>query len=87
MFTLTKFRAIIPATVTRESNSNSHVTTCLGYLGRHDISINDPISVAPPKVAEASTVVTGAQRKFFMLLLLLVVSLTIITNVNDPLPG
>ncbi len=28
--------------------------TYLGYLGQHEINRNDPISVAPPKVAKAS---------------------------------
>ncbi len=30
--------------------------TCLGYLGRSNINRNDPICVASPKVAKASTI-------------------------------
>jgi len=33
----------------------SHYCTCLGHLGWGDKNRNDPICVAPPKVAKASS--------------------------------
>ncbi len=44
---------------------NSHYCTCLGrlgWLGQHNKNRNDPISVVPPKVVKASTIVTVACR-------------------------
>jgi hypothetical protein len=34
---------------------DSHYCTCLGQLGQRGINRHDPICVAPPKVAKAST--------------------------------
>ncbi len=48
-FPLAKFGTILPVTVKRNC-------TCLGQLWRCDKNRNDPISVMPPKVAEASTI-------------------------------
>ena len=39
---------------------DSYYCTCLGHLGQPDANRNDPISVALPKVAKASRVVTVA---------------------------
>ncbi len=44
----------------RLTTHDSHYHTCIGHLGQHDKIRNDPISVAPPKVAKASTIVTVA---------------------------
>ncbi len=46
------FKAIMPATATHESDH----CTCLGPLGWPDPNRNDPICVALPKVAKATTV-------------------------------
>jgi hypothetical protein len=51
------FTVISLATATCDSHIESlgqSLLTCIGHLGQHDININDPISVVPPKVAKAS---------------------------------
>jgi len=79
MFPLVKVSAITPVTATCYSNTWQSLLTCLGHLGQRNINRNDPIGVAPPKVAKASTI------KWCCLSLLPMVSLTNVTNVNDPL--
>ncbi len=54
VFTLARVSTIMPAPAT----CDSHYCTCFGHLGQPDTNRNYPISVAPPKVAKASTVVT-----------------------------
>jgi hypothetical protein len=45
----------------RDNASDSDMyCTCLGHLGHSDINRNNPICVASPKVAMASTMVTVA---------------------------
>ena len=74
MFTLAKFSAIMPVIL--------QVISPLPYfpwhLGRCDVNRNDPICVALPKVAKASTVADCHVS------LLPMVSLTNVANVNDP---
>ncbi len=53
-FTLAKVSVIMPATAARDSNMGQLLLSCLGHLGQLDINKNDPISVVPPKVANAS---------------------------------
>jgi len=54
-FTLATF---VSVTVSNSDMQQSSDWTCLGHLGQHDINRNDPISVASPKVAKASTSVS-----------------------------
>ncbi len=42
------------------SMMTTHDCTCFGHLERHDKNRNDPISVALPKMAKASAIVTVA---------------------------
>ncbi len=50
VFTLAKFRAIMPATATQDS----HHCTCLGPLGRRDTDRIISICIVSPRVAKIS---------------------------------
>jgi hypothetical protein len=52
------FKAKMPVTATHDS----HYCTCLGHLWWRKENRNNPISVAPPKGAKASTIVTVASH-------------------------
>jgi hypothetical protein len=53
-FTLAKFAIKTVSDSDTQQSRDSGLCTCLGHLGWHNININDPICVAPPKVAKAS---------------------------------
>ncbi len=53
-FTLAKFVSKTIGNSNKQQSHDSPYCTCLGHLGQHNINRNNPISVAPPKVAKTS---------------------------------